>query len=191
VDAYIAKSADFAKPILRYVREAVHSASSDIEETLKWGAPCYTHDGIICMTAAFKKHCRVIFWKGRLVLGDAARDSGQAQFGLVRSVADLPAKRVLVRYVRKAMALNTAGVKTRRPTPRAAKRLVVPPELAAALKKNKAAQATFDAFSPSHKREYAEWIADAKGEDTRVRRTKTAIEWMAGGKSRNWKYERK
>jgi hypothetical protein len=66
----------------------------------------------------------------------------------------------------------------------------VHPELKTALAKNRKARETFEGFSPSHRREYVEWIAEAKGDDTRKRRIATAIEWLSEGKPRNWKYMR-
>ncbi len=188
VDAYIERSADFAKPILRYLRSAAFSASPDVEETVKWGMPHYTYKGILFGMGAFKEHCAFGFWKSSLVVGSTAKD-GMGNFGKIRSVADLPSKSVLSGYVRKAMKLNAEGIKSPRRVKAASPRpVVIPPELAAALRKNKAAATTFKSFSPSNQREYTEWISSAKGSDTRKLRLDTAIEWMAEGKTRNWKY---
>jgi uncharacterized protein YdeI (YjbR/CyaY-like superfamily) len=106
-------------------------------------------------------------------------------------VSDLPSRKALTAYIHKAMALNEAGIKMPAGPKRPPKKLVVPPALKTALAGNRRAKAAFDAFSPSHQREYAEWIAEAKGEDTRDRRIRTALEWMAEGKARNWKYEKR
>jgi hypothetical protein len=193
VDAYIAKSADFAGPILTTIRDTVHAACPDVVEEMKWNFPHFTYKGMLCGMAAFKQHCTFGFWKGSLVLGGAAKDAdAMGQFGRITKRSELPAKKVFTGYIRKAMALNDEGVKVeRRPARRAAVDTTAPADLAAALKKNKKANASFNAFPPSHKREYIEWITEAKGADTRARRLKTAVEWMAKGKSRNWKYERK
>jgi uncharacterized protein YdeI (YjbR/CyaY-like superfamily) len=190
VDAYIARSAEFARPILTHLREIVHSACPDVEETLKWSAPHFMYHGMLAGMSAFKAHCAFGFWKGSLVTGGDGGLEAQAmgQFGRITSLGDLPPKRVIAGYVKQAMKLNEEGVKTpkRRKVPRPD--AVMPAELAAALRKNAKARATFEAFSPSHQREYVEWIAEAKGEDTRRRRLASAIEWMAEGKARNWKY---
>lgn len=189
VDAYIAKSADFAKPILEHLREVVHEGCPDVEETIKWGFPNFQYKGMLCSMAAFKEHCTFGFWKGSLVLDAADRQSEQAmgQLGRIARLADLPPRKKLVAYVKKAKALNDAGVKVVKKTkPKPA--LDTPNDLLAALKKNRKAQATFDNFSPSNKREYVEWIIDAKTDETRQRRLVQAIEWMAEGKPRNWKY---
>jgi uncharacterized protein YdeI (YjbR/CyaY-like superfamily) len=189
VDAYIEKSADFAKPILTHLRAVVHAACPDVEETMKWSSPSFMYKGMLCGVNAFKAYCTFGFWKSGLVLGEKASRDPALQFGHIEAVKDLPSKKTLTALIHKAMALNDAGVKMP-PRPRKpAKKLVAPPALKAALVKNKKAQAAFDAFSPSHKREYAQWIRGAKGEDTRERRVKTAIEWIAEGKSRNWKYQ--
>jgi uncharacterized protein YdeI (YjbR/CyaY-like superfamily) len=192
IDAYIAKSADFAKPILTHIREVVHSAVPDVEETLKWSMPAFMHHGILCGMAAFKQHAAFNLWKGSLVVGSDGDRDAMGQFGRITRVADLPSKKVLTGYIRQAAALNEAGVKTpkvrkpgleRKPIP-----TTPPPDLAAALKKNAKARATFDGFSPSHRREYIEWVGEAKREETRQRRLAQAIEMLAEGKTRNWKY---
>jgi uncharacterized protein YdeI (YjbR/CyaY-like superfamily) len=190
VDAYIAKSGDFAKPILTHLRELVHTTCPDVEETMKWSFPHFMYGGMLCSMAAFKEHCAFGFWKGALVLGKDGpeADRGAGQFGRITKVAELPSKKELTGYIKKAMKLNDEGVKAERARPKERSELVVPDDLAAALARNKKAQATFDKFSPSHKREYVEWITEAKAEPTRIRRLETAIEWMAEGKPRNWKY---
>lgn len=191
IDAYIDRAAEFARPVLRHVREVVHEASPDIEETIKWGFPHFCHQGILCSMAAFKEHCAIGFWKGKLILPQAAAgiDSAMGQFGRIRSLADLPPRKVLVGYVRKALELNKAGTKA--PRPAAAKsrgEAPVPEPLGLALRKNPAAKAAFERFSPSQRREYSDWIAGAKQEATRKRRLETAVEWIAEGKPRHWKY---
>ena len=193
VDAYIAKSAAFARPILTRVRGLMHKACPKIEETIKWGVPHFEHQGVVASMAAFKQHASLGFWKQKLMqdparLFPAAGDSsmGGRKF---RSVEELPSDAVLLRYIRAAVALNEQGIKLpnagrkKKPPPR------LPADLAAALRKNAKARATYDAFPPSHKREYVEWITEAKQEATRLKRLATAIEWMAQGKSRHWKYQ--
>src|SRR5687768_5736714 len=193
IDAYIAKSADFAKPILSHLREVVHSACPEVEETMKWSTPHFIYKGMMAGMAAFKEHCAFGFWKGVLIVDPktASGEKAAGQFGRITKIADLPPAKVIAGYVKEAMRLNDEGVKAparMKSAKKAPREIVVPDALAAALKKNRKARETFDAFSPSHKREYAQWIADAKGEDTRKRRVETAIEWMAEGKPRNWKY---
>jgi uncharacterized protein YdeI (YjbR/CyaY-like superfamily) len=188
VDVYIAKSAPFAQPILTHIRETVHAVCPDVEETIKWGMPHFDYKGPFCGMAAFKQHAALHLWKGSLILGGTERESIR-QFGRLTKVSDLPSKKLLAGYIKKAMALNDAGVKVKRAPKVPPKPIRVPPALRAALAKNKKAQAAFAAFPPSHKREYTEWIAEAKTDETRTRRVKTAVEWMAAGRSRNWKYE--
>jgi uncharacterized protein YdeI (YjbR/CyaY-like superfamily) len=189
VDAYIAKSADFAKPILNHIRKLVHVNCPDVQETLKWGAPFFDHQGLMIGMAGFKEHCRLIFWKGKLIFGHGPGKAAE-QFGLITSLADLPGEKILSGYIKKAAELNEAGVKpTQKAKPR--KELVVPDYFMAALKKNKKALAAFENFPPSHKREYVEWIIEAKRDETRAKRIETAIDWMCKGKSRNWKYEKR
>lgn len=187
IDAYIAKSADFAKPILRYLRETIHAACPDVQETIKWGTPNFDYHGIMCGMAAFKEHCAFGFWKAKLIVGESS-DEAMGQFGRVTSIDDLPSKKALTGYVKKAMELNASGVTVpREPKPKR-KAPAVPDELRRALGRNTSARTAFDAFSPSHQREYIEWITEAKTDETRTRRVETAVEWIAEGKPRNWKY---
>ena len=193
VDTYIAKSADFAQPILTHIREVMHSACPDVVETMKWSMPFFDYEGPMCNMAAFKAHVGFGFWKGALVLGRGYGDDDRAmgQLGRITSIEDLPPKKELTALIRKAAKLNADGVKVekKKKSPRA--ELPVPRELSAALAKNKKARANFEAFPPSHRRDYNEWIGEAKREETRAARVKQAIEWIAEGKSRNWKYERR
>lgn len=192
VDAYIAQAADFAKSILRHFRQLVHAACPDVTETIKWSFPHFEHKGVLCNMAAFKQHCAIGFWKGELIFSKTAGENeAMGHFGRITSLSDLPNDKVLLGYIRKAVELNEGGVKKPAHAKLTVKKeLVVPDYFMAALKKNKKAQAAFENFSYSHKKEYVEWIAEAKREETRGKRIATALEWLAGGKSRNWKYER-
>jgi uncharacterized protein YdeI (YjbR/CyaY-like superfamily) len=190
VDAYIAKQPDFAKPVLAYLRDVVHQGCPDCEESIKWGAPAFSHNGLIGIMAAFKEYAAFNLWKGTLIVGPGGKSLEAAgSLGKIRTVSDLPPKAELIGYVKKAVELNEKGVKA--PPKRAGpkKAIPMPPDLKAALAKNKKAKTTYDAFSPSHKREYVEWITTAKGADTRERRVKQAVDWMAEGKPRMWKYQ--
>ena len=193
IDEYIAKAAPFAKPILKHLRAVVHEACPEVEETLKWGMPSFMYHGILCGMASFKEHCTFGFWKGELIVGKQAAQTKEAMghFGRITRLEDLPSKKVLSGYIREAMRLNEEGVKAPNRTKRKPKPpLPVPPDLAAALRSNRKAGAAFREFSPSHRREYIEWITDAKGEATRRRRLDTTLEWLTEGKSLNWKYQR-
>lgn len=189
IDAYIARSAEFAQPILAHLRELVHEACPDVEETMKWSSPYFMYQGMLCGMMAFRKHCAFGFWKGSLIVDDAGRSAeAMGNFGCITSIADFPPRRTMIRYVKEAMRLNERGIKA--PPKRSARKaaLRTPRDLAEALERNRSARATFEAFSPSHRREYIEWIIEAKREETRQRRVSTTIEWLAEGKSRNWKY---
>jgi uncharacterized protein YdeI (YjbR/CyaY-like superfamily) len=189
IDAYIAKAAEFARPILAHLREVVHEACPDVVETMKWSSPSFEYRGLLCGFAAFKAHCAFGFWKHALVVGDDAK-AGEAMgsFGRITSLADLPGKAALRRYIRKAMRLNEEGVKAPREKTRPRKPVRMHADLKRALARNRKAAATFEGMSPSHRREYLEWIAEAKRDETRARRVAQAVEWLAQGKPRNWKY---
>ena len=191
VDAYIQKSPDFARPILTHIRAVIHEAVPDVEETMKWSAPFFDYKGVLAGMAAFKEHCGLNLWKGSLIVGDDGKRDSAGQFGALKSVSDLPPKKVLVGYIRQAAKLNEEGIKAPSRDTRVKKpEANVPLDLTAALKKNKKAQSAFDAFSQSRRRDYILWITEAKTDATREKRLTTAIEWISEGKSRNWKYER-
>ena len=191
IDAYIAKSAEFAKPILKHLRKVVHAGCPDVVETMKWSMPHFDHKGVMCGMAAFKQHCAFGFWKADLIVQpvEKTEKSGMGSFGSIRSIGDLPNEKTLVSYVKKAAALNEAGVKAPgRTQPKKRKPLPMPADFTSALKKNTKARKTFEDFPPSHRREYIEWITEAKREETRKERLAKSIKWLAEGKARNWKY---
>lgn len=193
IDVYIAKSADFAKPILTHLRKVVHAGCPDVEETLKWNSPAFMYKGMLAGMAGFKQHCIFGFWKGSLLKDHGLKPGKEAMgnFGRLTSLTDLPDEKTLVRSVKAAAALNDQGVKIRRkPRPAGARRLTTPSYLKTALAKNKLARAHFDEFSYSKKKDYVEWLTDAKTPETRRRRLHTAVEWIAEGKGRHWKYAR-
>jgi uncharacterized protein YdeI (YjbR/CyaY-like superfamily) len=197
VDAYIARSAPFARPILEKVRRAFHLGCPEIEERIKWGVPSFEKDGMVGGMAAFKAHATFGFWRGK-ELDDphgVLRAKGTASFMAEKltHVSQVPPEKLLAGYVRRAVELNAklaASPGRRRPPRPRRPEAKVPPDLAAALRRHAKARSAFEGFSPSHRREYVEWIVEAKREETRRSRIATAIDWLSRGRSRNWKYER-
>ena len=191
IDSYIAAQADFARPILQHLREAVHAACPEAEEGIRWGMPAFlVHGRILANMAAFKAHASFGFWRGGDVVGEGrGKGEGMGQFGRLASVGDLPPPAELDALIRKAAALAAAG-----PAPRPARppkpEVPTPDDLRAALSANPAAEGVFEAFSPAARREYVEWIVSAKRTETRAQRIAQAVEWIGEGKKRNWKYER-
>ena len=200
VDAYIEKAQPFAQPILTHLRKLLHKGCPDVEEAIKWGHPFFLYRGtILGHMAAFKQHCSFGFWGEEIgaTLRDAkvVQDGGMGSLGKITSVKDLPSEKEMLGWIRQSSALIDSGehtsimagrnkvAKAPKPAPKSS------PEFAAALKKNKKASVVFEAFSPSCKREYMEWIAEAKREETRDKRISQAVEWIAEGKQRNWKYQ--
>ncbi len=189
IDAYIEKAAPFARPILRRFRKAVHAGCSDVVETMKWRNPAFDYKGPLAGMAAFKAHCAIGFWKERLMTRRLQIADRMGPYARLSSADDMPDEKTLVAMVKEAAALNEAGVKiVRNRTPKPPAK--TPPLLLAALKKNTQASKRWDAFPPSHRREYIEWITGAKQEATRERRLATAIAQIAQGKSQNWKYQK-
>jgi uncharacterized protein YdeI (YjbR/CyaY-like superfamily) len=195
IDAYIKKSVPFAKPILNHLRKLIHTTNPDIEETMKWGFPHFDFNGsTVCSMASFKQHCAFGFWKAAIMKDPdkilAGEKTAMGNLGQIKSLSDLPPDKVMLAYLREAVRLNKEGIKLPAKKSGAKKDLKVPDFITKALSKNKKAQKTFEDFSYSNKKEYVEWITEAKSEDTRNKRLQTAIEWMAEGKIKNWKYVR-
>jgi uncharacterized protein YdeI (YjbR/CyaY-like superfamily) len=195
IDAYIEKKADFAKPILKHLRELVHKACPDAEETIKWGMPFFDYKGsVLCAMAAFKEHCSFTFWKAKLMkdpegILQVAERHAMGNFDRITSLKDLPSDKTLIAYIKEAAKLNEDDIKLPPRKKAAPTELKMPVDFAAALKKNKKANTIFENFTPGKKKEYIEWITEAKTEPTKMKRIETAVEWIAEGKSRNWKYQ--
>jgi uncharacterized protein YdeI (YjbR/CyaY-like superfamily) len=191
VDAYIEAAPAFARPILASLRETVHGACPDVQETMKWSSPHFDYRGIFCGMVAFKAHALFRFWKQALLAAESpAVAETLERLGTLRSTDDLPPKKELARLIRQGAKLNDDGVKVA--VERKAKPpLETPDDLTAALSKNRKARESFETMPPSHRRDYVEWITEAKTAPTREKRLAQAMEWITEGKSRNWKYERK
>lgn len=196
VDAYIENAAPFAQPILRHLRALMHAACPDAVETIKWGAPAYEYQGILAVMAAMKHHAVFNLWKGELIPDVQAmygHRAGEAMgtFGKITRLADLPPDEKIIAWIREAMDLNERGVKLpQRSRPGQKREVDTPEDLRSALESHEAARLTYEGLTPSKKREYVEWLTDAKTIGTRQKRLTQAIAWMAEGKSRNWKYEK-
>ena len=190
IDRYIRAAEPFAQPVLGQVRKIVHDACPQVEETIKWGMPCFTYGGrILAHVAAFKTHCAFGFWHGEQVVGSRGRRDAMGQFGRIESIGDLPPARTLEAMVRKAVRLIDAGVKPRMRTGAARKPPPkLPDDLRQGLAKNPAARRHYAALSSSRQREYVDWINEAKRAATRERRLATAIAWLSEGKPLGWKY---
>ena len=196
VDAYIEKAPDFAKPVLIHFRKLIHRVCPDVIETIKWGCPNFEYKGPMCTMATFKEHCAIGFWKAALIsngkMVKKEHEGSAGSFGKITSLNGLPADKEMSDYIKEAMKLNEQGIKIA-PKEKSIDRsnLIVPEILNKALSKNKKARNTYEAFSPSHKKEYIEWINEAKTDATRDKRVATTIEWLLEGKSRMWKYQSK
>ncbi len=195
IDAYISKSAEFAKPILRHLRKVVHDACPDVEESIKWGMPFFDYKGLLCNMASFKQHCSFGFWKSALMKDvPQLRDNNEqamGNLGKIASVSDLPPDKKLIAWIKEAKKLNDDEVKLPESKKKTKREITMPPEFESVLNKNKKALTTFNNFSPSHKYEYVEWIIEAKTEDTKNKRIASTIEMLTEGKSRHWKYVKK
>lgn len=192
VDAYIAKAKPFAQPILEHFREIVHEGCPEVVETIKWGMPAFDHRGALAGMAGFKEHSAIHFWKSSLVLDkeDKQPRTAMGSFGRITSIQDLPPRKKLVDYVRRAAQLNEQGIKIERPKPKKNQTITAPPFMMTAIKKNKKSLATWQGFPYSKKKDYVDWVTEAKTDATRDRRLATTVEWLSEGKARNWKYER-
>ncbi len=197
IDAVIAKAAPFAQPILTHLRELVHTACPEVQETIKWSMPFFDYKGTMCQMASFKQHAVFGFWKGALLTDPAEkliRGTGESaamgHFGKITSLADLPSDKIIISYIKEAMRLNDDGIMVAKPKAGSKPELPVPADLAKVLKGSAAAKKTWDAFAPSHRKEYIQWITEAKTDATRQKRLTTTLEWLLEGKNRMWKYQK-
>lgn len=197
IDTYIDKAEEFAKPILLHLRKLIHSACPEVEEKMKWGFPNFMYkQEMLCSMAAFKNHCAFTFWKAALMkdnkkIFEIRGKTAMGHFGKITALKDLPSNAIIKSYLKEAMALNDAGIKLSKTKKGVAETQVIIPEyFQKQLNKNKTAKATFEKMPPSHKKEYLEWITEAKTEITREKRISTTLEWLSEGKSRNQRYEK-
>jgi uncharacterized protein YdeI (YjbR/CyaY-like superfamily) len=194
IDAYISKSAGFAQPVLNHLRALVHKACPAVEETMKWSFPHFDYKGeMMCSMAAFKQHCVFGFWKAALMkdpvlINNAKSETAMGHLGRITSTNDLPADKIMIGYIKEAVQLNDAGSKITKAKPAAPKELEIPAYFSAALIKNKKARAAFEKFNYAHKKEYLQWLTEAKTEPTREKRLAQSMEWIEEGRTRNWKY---
>lgn len=198
VDAYIENAEAFAQPLLQHLRSLVHRVCPGVEETIKWGFPNFIWGGtILCSMASFKEHCAFNFWRGKELpdpdgILEVVGKTAMGNLGRIRSLEDLPAETVLLKYITAAMQLNESAEKAvRKRAKMSEKELLMPAYFSAGLAENALAQQHFQSFSPSEKKEYIQWLEEAKTEATRQKRLLTALEWLAAGKVRNWKYLKK
>lgn len=198
VDEYIVKSADFAIPILDYWREIVHAACPEVKETMKWSMPFFEYNNYnLCGMAAFKNHCRFHFWLASKMsdpdklFSEFEETGGMSQFGKIAKIEDLPSEEQIFALIHDAMSLIDQGVKlTKNPAKKAVKELVIPDYFLEAIDDNPDAQENFERFTLSQKKEYVDWVVEAKSETTRMKRMQQAVDWIEEGKTRNWKYQR-
>jgi uncharacterized protein YdeI (YjbR/CyaY-like superfamily) len=195
IDTYIQKAAPFAQPILNHYRRLVHKAFPDIQETVKWGMPHFDYKGTVCHMAAFKQHCAFGFYKASILKENnqflnEREQNAMGTFGKIESIKDLPSDKEIIDLVKQAVKLNEDGVKVQR-SKQTSSAIEIPDYITAELTKHPKAKSTFDNFSPSHKKEYVQWITEAKREETRNKRMATMMEWLAEGKGINWKYEKR
>lgn len=186
IDAFIANAQPFAQPILTHLRQVIHRALPDVEEAIKWGMPAFIQDKrIVAVLGAFKAHAALTLWRMGKAIG--ADEEGMGQFGKLTGVADLPPEAELIKLIQATASARAEAKPQPKKPPRP--ELPVPEELTAAFAGNAKAKAVWDGFAPSHRREYAEWIGEAKRAETRASRVAQAIEWIGEGKQRNWKYQ--
>ncbi|MCA6066935.1 YdeI/OmpD-associated family protein [Chryseobacterium sp. RG1] len=196
VDEYIEKSQDFAQPILKHIREIVHEICPDTEETIKWKFPTFMYKGkILCSMVSFKQYCSLGFWlhdemKTLKNIETDVEKTNMFSLGKITKIGDLPSKPLLKEMILEAMELTDKGVTLKKASPSKTE-TEVPDYFQNALQQNKKASEIFIKGSPSFRKEYINWLTEAKTEATRNKRMEQAIEWISEGKARNWKYMKK
>lgn len=196
IDEYIKNAKPFAQPILKHLRKLIHEIVPEVEETVKWGMPAFEYKGPIFSMASFKEHCAFAFWKSPLMkdaelFRNNKGEGGMGDLGKVKSVEDLPGDKLMKQYLLEAKRINDQGIKLEKKKPRSSEEPEIHPEFEKQLKKNKGAFSFFKSSSPSCRKEYINWINEAKRDETRNTRIATAVEWLSEGKGKNWKYEKK
>lgn len=191
IDAYIARQADFARPILTRLREAVNAACPECEEGLKWSMPAFLYKGqILCQMAAFKAHATFGFWRGKEVTGGTGKErEAMGSFGRIESVDDLPDEETLASLVRRAVAVADSGARAPAPPKHPKAEIEMPDDFRTALEANPKAAATLQGFPPSARRDYLQWVVESKRAETRAKRIAQSVAWLADGKRRHWKYQ--
>jgi len=184
IDEYIAKAADFARPILEHLREVAHRALPGAEEAIKWGMPHFLVNGKnVAGMAAFKAHCTFV------IHGDGRQGDAMGQFGRIGSITDVPDETELTTKLQAARERIESSGTAVRIVRKPKAEIPMQEDFSAALDALPAAKANYEAFTPAQRRDYLEWITEAKTEGTRAKRIAQAVEWLAEGKKRNWKYE--
>ena len=194
IDLYIEKAAPFAQTVLRHLRQLVHKTCPEVVENVKWGMPSFEYKGLWCGFASFKEHCTFGFWKAgimkdsQVLLGKASK-AAMGNLGRITSMKDLPSDKIIIGWLKESMKLNDEGIKVPKDVTKHEKKVIITPKwFIEAVKKNKKAWTTFDNASQSFKKEYVQWVTEAKTDETKDKRLKQSIEWMVEGKHRNWKY---
>ncbi|MEO9802317.1 MAG: YdeI/OmpD-associated family protein [Reichenbachiella sp.] len=190
IDAYLTTVSSEHRPVLELIRKTVNAVDDRIQEDWKWRAPCFSLEGLVCWFVAFKSHVGLNFFKGALIedihnafVESEDEDKGNRMIHF-KSIDEVKVK-VIQDYVKQAVLLNEQGIKIDFPK---RKTLETPDYLIEALNKNKKAKDVFESFTDAQRKDYIEWLVEAKREETRNKRMTQAIEWIAEGKTRNWKY---
>jgi uncharacterized protein YdeI (YjbR/CyaY-like superfamily) len=168
-ELYIGKAADFAQPILWHITGLVHKACPDVEETFKWSFPCFMYKGnILCSMAAFKQHAVFGFWleskmkDPHKILNRGKERDSMGHLGQLKTLKNLPPDKIMIAYIKEAMALIDKGEKLTKGPAKPKTPLKIPTYFKTALSKNKRALNTFENFSYSQKKEYVSWVTEAK-----------------------------
>ncbi|HWB03022.1 MAG TPA: YdeI/OmpD-associated family protein [Verrucomicrobiales bacterium] len=191
VAAWMEQLSDFARPMIERIYKIIRKAAPQLEEGIRWSSPTFIGRGLVCSFAAFQKHVTLVFWRGAelndttglLTHGQGRSAMRSAKFTSLDQIDD----KVIRTWVTAAVALDKDPAKPK-PKPQKRPEAAVPKVLAAALSRNPKARGAFDAMPPSHRREYCEWIAEAKQEATVQRRVEKTIEKLSAGEGLHDKY---
>jgi hypothetical protein len=190
INLYIAELPDWQRKHLVRVRQLIHSTEERIEEAWRGNAPHFDHQGSLIGMHAFKSCVSIWFHKG------ASLKDGHGLFKLTEKDAEREVRKYkihegesinekafldLLKQALKVNAAQAGGAETK-PTSRA---LVVPSDMEQVLRKDEQAWAQWEGLAASHKREYVEWITDAKQDETRKRRLAKALEMIRDGQAKN------
>lgn len=189
ITAYIEKATPEFKEVMIALRSVLNNPNFDIKEDWKWGAPNFNNEGMICWLAHFRNHVGMNFFKGTLIKDKynlfthyrEEKGNRQLKFSDINQI--IPEQ--IEYYIEEAIKLNQENIKV-------VKKEIdtsLPLDLETELNNNPKAKMFFESLAPSYKRDYIEWIEEAKREATRTKRLATTMEWLSEGKKKNWKYE--
>jgi len=190
IDEAFSKFTGFQKEYCNHLRKLIHKAMPDVKEDWKWG-PNFNVNGMVCGVWGFKDHVKLVFFKGSAMkdtyklFNQGKENEGNRSINF--SSADKIDDKKIIEYLKEAAEINRKGIKLVKKEIK----VVMPAILVKALNKDKASKTYFESLAPSHRRDYADYISQAKQEETQLRRLDKVMEMLTDKRTLNDKYMKK